>query len=144
MCYFIFNYYYFKRLFMDISMLQKQLQEEHKALDQKFKFISDLQALMTKHGQSTEDLLAILTSVPSVPVAPAKKRGRKPGTKNVVAKASVTPVAKKARKKAAPRPLRTFKNSKTGEVAETRAPQVDKVIKTWAKELKVDWRTLEV
>ena len=31
---------------MDIAKLQKQLEAEHKALDQKFKFISDLQALM--------------------------------------------------------------------------------------------------
>ena len=61
------------RTVMDISKLQKQLEEEHKALDQKFKFISDLQALMKKHGQTTESLKEILGE--SVEAAP-KKRGR--------------------------------------------------------------------
>ncbi|MFT6550318.1 MAG: hypothetical protein ACJA1I_000345 [Zhongshania marina] len=126
---------------MDISMLQKQLQEEHKALDKKFKFITDLQALMTKYDQSTEDLLAILSSASATPVS---KRGRKPEIKKSTAKVSASSALKKPRKKAAPRPLRTFKHPKSGEVTETRAPQVDKVIKAWAKELKVDWRTLEV
>ncbi|MEX1667856.1 hypothetical protein AB4876_02980 [Zhongshania guokunii] len=131
---------------MDIAKLQKQLQAEHKAIDQKFKFISELQALMTKHGQSADDLLAILTAAPAADTPPAKKRGRKAGVKNAPSakKDSSTNTPQKIRKKMAPRPLRSFKNPKTGEVTETRAPQVDKVIKTWAQELKVDWRSLEV
>ncbi len=131
---------------MDIAKLQKQLQAEHKALDQKFKFISELQTLMSKHGQSADDLLAILTAEPAVDTAPAKKRGRKAGVKKAgpgIKKVRVAAPAK-ARKKMAPRPLRSFKNPKTGQVTETRAPQVDKVIKTWAQELKVDWRSLEI
>ncbi len=120
---------------MDIAKLQKQLEAEHKALDQKFKFISDLQALMKKHGQTPEGLLEILSESPA---SAPKKRGRKPA-----AAAATKVAAKKPRKKQAARPLRKFKHPKTGEIAETRAPQVDKKIKTWAKELKVDWRTLE-
>ncbi|NKI18415.1 hypothetical protein HCU74_13440 [Spongiibacter sp. KMU-166] len=126
---------------MDISTLQKQLQEEHKALDQKFKFISDLQALMKKHGQTTEGLLEILNSAPSEEKAKPAKRGRKPAA---AAKPAAKAVAKKPRKKQAARPLRKFKNPNTGEIAETRAPQVDKTIKAWASELKVDWRKLEI
>ena len=125
---------------MDIAKLQKQLEAEHKALDQKFKFISDLQALMKKHGQTAEGLLEILNETEA---AAPKKRGRKP------AAAKAAPVAKKAaakkpRKKQAARPLRKFKHPKTGEVAETRAPQVDKKIRGWVTELKTDWRKLEV
>lgn len=123
---------------MDIAKLQKQLEAEHKALDQKFKFISDLQALMKKHGQTPEGLLEILTETAA---AAPKKRGRKPAAAAPVAKKAA---AKKPRKKQAARPVRKFKNPKTGEVAETRAPQVDKTIRAWANELKVDWRTLEV
>jgi len=132
---------------MDIAKLQKQLQAEHKALDQKFKFISELETLMNKHGQSGADLLAILTAAPAVDSPPAKKRGRKAGVKKVASTKKASTVAAaptKTRKKMAPRPLRSFKNPKTGEVTETRAPQVDKVIKNWAQELKVDWRSLEV
>lgn len=121
---------------MDISKLQKQLEEEHKALDQKFKFISDLQALMKKHGQTMESLMEILGE--SAEAAP-KKRGRKPGPKAAAAKP-----AKKPRKKQAARPVRKFKNPKTGEVLETRAPQVNKTVKAWAAESKMDWRQLEV
>ncbi|MBD2857827.1 hypothetical protein IB286_02325 [Spongiibacter sp. KMU-158] len=128
---------------MNIAKLQKQLEAEHKALEQKSKFITELQALMNKYGQSEEALLAILSETSAA--APAK-RGRKPGSK-VAAKAPAKAkkaAAAKGRKKQAPRPLRKFKNTKTGEIAESRAPQVDKTIKAWAKELKVDWRTLEV
>ena len=73
----------------------------------------------------------------------AKKRGRKPGSK-VAAKAAPKAAAKKPRKKQAARPLRKFKNPKTGEITETRAPQVNKTIKAWAAESKLDWRKLEV
>lgn len=123
---------------MNIEQLQKQLEAEHKALDLKFKFISELQALMKKHGQSTDELLAILTESAA---APAKK-GR---PKKAATKAAVKSAAKpKARKKQSPRPVRQFKHPKTGEITKSKAPQVDKTIKTWAKELKVDWQTLEV
>lgn len=125
---------------MDISKLQKQLEEEHKALDQKFKFISDLQALMKKHGQTTESLKDILGETTE---AAPKKRGRKPGVKNAT-KAAAKVAAKKPRKKQAARPLRKFKNPKTGEVLETRAPQVNKTVKAWAAESNQDWRKLEV
>lgn len=122
---------------MNIEQLQKQLEAEHKALDQKFKFISDLQALMKKYGQTSEGLLDILTEGAA---APAKK-GRPKKAKKVAVK---TAVKAKARKKPSPRPLRKFKNPKTGEITESKAPQVDKTIKAWAKDLKVDWQTLEV
>ncbi len=128
---------------MDIAKLQKQLEEEHKALEKKSKFITELQALLKKYGQSSEDLLAILSDAPAA--APTAKRGRKATKANAEAKKPAQPKPKaKARKKQAPRPLRKFKNTKTGEIAETRAPQVDKTIKAWAEELNVDWRTLEV
>ncbi len=138
---------FIEKVFMDIAKLQKQLQAEHKALDQKFKFISELQALMTKYGQSAEDLVAILSAEPAADTSPAKKRGRKAGVKKAAAglkKTSAAAAPVKLRKKMAPRPLRSFKNPKTGEVTKTRAPQVDKVIKNWAQELKVDWRSLEI
>ena len=95
---------------------------------------------MKKHGQTTESLKEILGE--SVEAAP-KKRGRKPGSK-VAAKAAPKAAAKKPRKKQAARPLRKFKNPKTGEITETRAPQVNKTIKAWAAESKLDWRKLEV
>ncbi|EIF44734.1 transcriptional regulator MvaT, P16 subunit [gamma proteobacterium BDW918] len=138
---------FIEKVFMDIAKLQKQLQAEHKALDQKFKFISELQALMTKYGQSAEDLVAILSAEPAADTPPVKKRGRKAGVKKAAAgikKTSAAAAPAKPRKKMAPRPLRSFKNPKTGEVTKTRAPQVDKVIKNWAQELKVDWRSLEI
>lgn len=122
---------------MNIEQLQKQLEAEHKALDQKFKFISDLQALMKKHGQSSEDLLAILNEG----AAASAKKGRPKKAKKVAIKAAAKA---KTRKKPSPRPLRKFKNPKTGEIAESKAPQVDKTIKAWAKDLKVDWQSLEV
>lgn len=118
---------------VDIAKIQKQLEREHKALDQKYKFIAELHAVMQKYGQSSADLLAILTESNAAPV-PAR-RGQKAGGK--------VAAAPKGRKKQAKRPLRTFKHPKTGEITETRAPQVDKTIRRWAEELKVDWRTLE-
>lgn len=121
---------------MNIEQLQKQLEAEHKALDQKFKFISDLHSLMKKHGQGTEDLLSILTE--SV-VEPARKGRPKKAATKLAAQTKAT-----TRKKQSPRPVRQFKHPKTGEITESKAPQVDRTIKTWAKELKVDWRTLEV
>lgn len=127
---------------MDISKVQKQLEAEHKALDQKYKFITELNALMKKHNQSSEGLLEIL----SEGAAPAAKRGRKPGRPSKKAAAAAAPAKKKAkaRKKSPARPLRKFKNPKTGEVAQSRAPQVDKTIKSWAADLKMDWRKLEI
>ncbi|QQD18946.1 hypothetical protein I6N98_03540 [Spongiibacter nanhainus] len=126
---------------MDISKVQKQLEAEHKALDQKYKFITELTALMKKHNQSSESLLEILSEGSSAPA----KRGRKPGRPSKKA-AAAAPAKKKAkaRKKSPARPLRKFKNPKTGEVAQSRAPQVDKTIKSWAADLKMDWRKLEI
>jgi len=126
---------------MDISKVQKQLEAEHKALDQKYKFITELTALMKKHNQSSDSLLEILTESASAPA----KRGRKPGRPSKKA-AAAAPAKKKAkaRKKSPARPLRKFKNPKTGEVAQSRAPQVDKTIKSWAADLKMDWRKLEI
>lgn len=126
---------------MDISKVQKQLEAEHKALDQKFKFITELTALMKKHNQSSESLLEILSDGAPAPA----KRGRKPGRPSKKAAASAPAKKKaKARKKVPARPLRKFKNPKTGEVAQSRAPQVDKTIKSWAADLKMDWRKLEI
>ena len=73
-----------------------------------------------------------------------KKRGRPAANKNASTK---KPAAKKAaakRKKHPPRPQRKFKNPKSGEVVTTAAPQVNKQIKQWAKELNTDWRKLEI
>lgn len=128
---------------MNIAKIQKQLEQEHKALDLKYKFISELQALMEKYNQSGADLLAVLTESEGAPTASATRRGGRTASagRSKGAAASVVP---KARKKQAKRPLRKFRHPNTGEVAETRAPQVDKTIRGWADELKVDWRTLEV
>ncbi len=131
---------------MNIDQIQKQLEQEHKALDQKFKFISELQSLMKKHGQSSGDLLAILSENAAAPARkgrPKKAAAKKTTARKATAKKK-TAAKKPGRKQSSPRPLRKFKNPKTGEVAESKAPQVDKTIKTWAKDLKVDWQTLEV
>ena len=130
---------------MNIAKIQKQLEQEHKALELKYKFISDLQALMEKHNQSGADLLAILTESATAPAAAVSKgRAVKGAASSKAGKASATAAPKKARKKQAKRPLRKFRHPNSGEVAETRAPQVDKVIRGWSEELKVDWRTLEI
>lgn len=128
---------------MNIAKIQKQLEQEHKALDLKYKFISELQALMEKYNQSGADLLAVLTESEGAPAASATRRGGRAASAGRP-KGAAASAAPKARKKQAKRPLRKFRHPNTGEVAETRAPQVDKTIRGWADELKVDWRTLEV
>lgn len=123
---------------LNIAKIQKQLEQEHRALDLKYKFITELKALMEKYSQTGADLLAILEESDAAAAAGAARRGGASRTGRAAA------AAPKARRKQARRPLRKFRHPNTGEVVEARAPQVNKVIRGWAEELKVDWRQLEV
>lgn len=124
---------------MNIAKIQKQLEQEHRALDLKYKFITELKALMEKYSQTGADLLAILEESDATAASGAARRGA--GASRTGRGAAAAP---KARRKQARRPLRKFRHPNTGEVVEARAPQVNKVIRGWAEELKVDWRQLEV
>jgi len=116
-------------LSLNITTIQKQLEQEHRALDMKFKFITELKALMEKYNQSGSDLLAILNEAGTA--APATRRRTAAGRP-------------RTQRKRPQRPLRQFRHPQTGEVVEARAPQVNKTIRGWAESLQVDWRELEV
>ena len=60
---------------MNIDKLQKQLDGEVKLLEKKAKFITELNVLMKKHGQTDASLLEILSSTSSTE-ASTPKRGR--------------------------------------------------------------------
>ncbi|MBD2860158.1 hypothetical protein IB286_14240 [Spongiibacter sp. KMU-158] len=125
---------------MNIDKLQKQLDGEVKLLEKKAKFITELNVLMKKHGQTDASLLEILSSTSSTE-ASTPKRGRL-AKKAAPAQAKAAP--KKARKKPPARPERTFKDPKSGKTLKTRAPQVNKQIKAWAQAAKKTWQELEV
>ena len=134
---------------MNIDSMQKQLEKEQASIQTKFKFVTELQTLLKKHGQSAEDLLELLnemgTAAPArKPAAAGKKSNAGRKTKAKAASTTKAATAKKPRKKQEPRPMRKFKNPQTGETVESRAPHLDKKIKSWSEEMKVDWRTLEV
>tara|TARA_Y100001972_G_scaffold123657_1_gene171312 strand:+ start:6649 stop:7017 length:369 start_codon:yes stop_codon:yes gene_type:complete len=122
---------------MSIDKVQSKLKQEFDAIQVKLTFVTELQALMKKANLDIEGVKSLLDEID---VAPApKKRGRPAASKNASTK---KPAAK--RKKHPPRPQRKFKHPKSGEVVTTAAPQVNKQIKEWAKELNTDWQKLEI
>lgn len=123
---------------MSIDNVQKKLKEEFELAQAKLSFINDFQTLIKKHKLDLDAAKSLISEASS---SDAPKRGRKPGTKKAVPGKKAVAKRKAAKK---PRPMRKFKNTATGEVITTAAPQVNKTVKQWAADLKVDWRTLEV
>ena len=120
---------------MTVESIEKRLKNELERIKKKADFFSDLKKLLDKHGYSTEQLLSVLS-----------ESSDKGAVISVPKKAKVTAkkAAKPASKKKKPRALRKFKHPTTGEVAQSRAPQVDKKIKGWAAEIGKPWQELEI
>lgn len=126
---------------MSIAQLENRLKADLAALQSKVTFVSELKALMDKHKQPVESVVALLQEEMASQGSPAK--GVKPAKKGPAARKAAPKKKRPAKGKSTSRPLRTFVHPKTGDTHTSKAPQVDSVIKKWASDLKVDWRTLE-